>query len=327
MTADPSIAVVIAAYNAQATIATAVRSALRSDAVAEVVVVNDCSTDDTADVARQAGASDPRLSVLEQPHNQGPAAARNRAITTSSAPFITMLDADDVLLPGRFDHIFATEDWDLCADNILFFRDHDDLQRASDYALPDGLVPSELSFERFVNGNLTPRNQTRGELGFLKPVIRRALLETLDLAYLPQCRLGEDFILYVTALAHGARFRIVPQCGYAALIRDDSLSGNHGVAELRALYEAELHLLQQLPLGRQERRSLCHHAASVRRKMVHREVLLTRRAEGVVRGAMAAGRQPSAIVDILSDWIGPAKGAGATPRRLLNSDDFSQLRG
>ncbi|RUY70024.1 glycosyltransferase, partial [Mesorhizobium sp. M7A.F.Ca.CA.001.13.1.1] len=58
------VCVIIAAKNAAATIAVAIASALREPEVAEVVVVDDASTDDTAGVARSADDGSGRLSVM-----------------------------------------------------------------------------------------------------------------------------------------------------------------------------------------------------------------------------------------------------------------------
>lgn len=91
-------AVVIPAWNAQETIAEALDSVLRQDiAPAEVVVVDDGSSDATADVVRSFGA----LVRLVQQSNQGCGTATNAGLACVSAPITAFLDADDVWLPGK----------------------------------------------------------------------------------------------------------------------------------------------------------------------------------------------------------------------------------
>ena len=109
--------VVIAARNASQTIARAVRSALGEPQVAEVIVVDDASADDTAEAALAADDGSGRLRLIVLEHNVGPAAARNRAIERASAPLIAVLDADDFLLRGRFEQLLGRDDWDFVADN------------------------------------------------------------------------------------------------------------------------------------------------------------------------------------------------------------------
>jgi glycosyltransferase involved in cell wall biosynthesis len=87
------VAVIIPVFNGANTIARALDSVLHQtfDAWVEIVVVNDGSTDSTAEVLRRYGD---RLRVLDQ-HNQGPAAARNAGVARSSAEYLAFLDADD----------------------------------------------------------------------------------------------------------------------------------------------------------------------------------------------------------------------------------------
>lgn len=90
------VSVIIPCYNGARFLRQAIDSALsQTYPCVEVVVVNDGSTDDSVEIARSYGV---RVIVVEQP-NSGLSAARNAGIACSSGKFITLLDADDVLLP------------------------------------------------------------------------------------------------------------------------------------------------------------------------------------------------------------------------------------
>jgi len=91
-TSGPTVSVVIAAYNAAATIHEAIESAAhQSYPPVEVIVVDDGSTDGTAAVAEASGLAS---AVLRQ-RNQGPSRARNTGIEVATGAWIALLDADD----------------------------------------------------------------------------------------------------------------------------------------------------------------------------------------------------------------------------------------
>lgn len=260
---SPRAAIVVAAYNAERTVARAVRSALAEPEVAEVCVVDDASTDGTVAAARACDLGDGRLTVIARPANAGPSAARNAAIEATRAPWIGVLDADDYLLPGRTAALLAlAAGADFIADPLI--RTPDDAPAptlAGALAAAPSLPPS-LDFESFVLGNLTPARNGL-EYGYLKPLMRRAFLDAHRIRYRPQMRLGEDYELYARALAHGARFRLVPPAGYISVERAGSLSRNHSEEDLRQLRDCDAAFETIRPLSEGERRALRRHAASV----------------------------------------------------------------
>jgi succinoglycan biosynthesis protein ExoU len=299
-----SVAVIITARNAEATIFDAVGSALEQAEVSEVVVVDDASTDATADRARAGAGKDRRLCILRQTTNIGPGAGRNLAISQTSAPHIAILDADDYLLPGRFSQLFRHSGWDIIADNIVFVPDAAP-GRIDPANLPRGDGSSMLlDLAAFVHGNISRRSVRRGELGFLKPVMRRDLL-TKGQVYDPALWLGEDYDLYVRLLLQGARFRLTRDVGYAARVRPDSLSGRHRTGDLEALLAAtERHITAADGAARDAMRM--H-----RRQLCNRYLLrsfLDRKAQDGIAAALAFALMPPTnlppiAVGILSDKL------------------------
>ena len=89
--------VVLPAYNGAAVIRGALESALAQDVPLRIVVVDDGSTDDSADIARSYG---PSVHVIAQT-NRGVSGARNTALAAATAPFVAFLDQDDVWKPGK----------------------------------------------------------------------------------------------------------------------------------------------------------------------------------------------------------------------------------
>ncbi|WP_269930285.1 glycosyltransferase family 2 protein [Aminobacter sp. HY435] len=273
------VCVIIAARNAADTIATAIASALGESEVAEVVVVDDASGDATEAAARAADDGSGRLLVLRLDVNRGPSFARNLAIRHSRSPLIGILDADDFFLPGRLRCLCDGANWDMAADNIVFIGN----ASSQGLPMPDGdAETAQLGFNEFVAGNISRRGAARGELGFLKPLLRRSFLERHGLRYDENLRLGEDYELYARALLKGARFRLTRSCGYAAVVRAGSLSGRHRTEDLRRLAGADLALLQTATITAGERRVLRRHERHMRDKYRLRHFLDLKSQEGAL---------------------------------------------
>ena len=92
-----AISVVIPVYNGEAFLAEAVASVLsQAEAILEIIIVDDGSTDGTPAIAQGFG---PPVRYLRQ-ENQGPAAARNHGVRLAQGDIIGFLDADDVWCAG-----------------------------------------------------------------------------------------------------------------------------------------------------------------------------------------------------------------------------------
>ena len=102
MTGEPEpVTVVVPVYNNRDTVVDAILSALRQvPPPAEVLVVDDGSTDGSAAVVRDAFRAEPLVRVIPQ-ENAGPSRARNRGIAEASHPYLAFLDADDEWLPDK----------------------------------------------------------------------------------------------------------------------------------------------------------------------------------------------------------------------------------
>ncbi len=98
------VSVVIPAYNVSKYIGSAITSVLnqtRRDV--EIIVVDDCSTDDTA---RELEKFRDRIRIVRHETNQGAAAARNTGVNLCRGEIVAFLDGDDLWAPGKLE-IFA----------------------------------------------------------------------------------------------------------------------------------------------------------------------------------------------------------------------------
>jgi GT2 family glycosyltransferase len=96
-----TVTVVVPCYNYARYLPAAVHSVLDQEQVeANVIVVDDASTDDSATVARELADADPRVTVMANHANQGAVATFNRGLAAADGEFLVRLDADDLLTPG-----------------------------------------------------------------------------------------------------------------------------------------------------------------------------------------------------------------------------------
>jgi glycosyltransferase involved in cell wall biosynthesis len=97
-----SVSVVIPTHNSGRTIAEAIAS-VRAQTVAplEIIVVDDCSRDDTLAQLEALAAAD--LKVVRSPSNRGGSAARNRGIECARADYVAFLDSDDLWAPRKLE--------------------------------------------------------------------------------------------------------------------------------------------------------------------------------------------------------------------------------
>ncbi|MFN4126620.1 glycosyltransferase family 2 protein [Pannonibacter indicus] len=102
-TRAPGIDVIIPVFNGEAYIEAAIQSVLQQTLPPDrIIIVDDGSTDATAQVVARLAQADARVVCLPR-SNAGVSAARNAGIAASSAPFIAFLDADDIWLPEKLE--------------------------------------------------------------------------------------------------------------------------------------------------------------------------------------------------------------------------------
>ncbi|HWD28503.1 MAG TPA: glycosyltransferase family A protein [Rhizomicrobium sp.] len=101
-TGGPLVSIVVAAYNAQSSIETSVASLARQSwRQVEIVVVDDASSDATAERVAAMAETDARIRVLRQQSNEGAYVARNAGVAAARGAFVAFHDADDIAHPAR----------------------------------------------------------------------------------------------------------------------------------------------------------------------------------------------------------------------------------
>jgi glycosyltransferase involved in cell wall biosynthesis len=98
------VTVIMPAYNAAEGIATGIESILNQTwRNIELIVVDDCSPDDTKAVIKEYAERDPRVKLRSTPENSGPYVARNIALKEATGEYVTINDADDWSHPEKIE--------------------------------------------------------------------------------------------------------------------------------------------------------------------------------------------------------------------------------
>lgn len=109
----PLISVIMPLYNAERFVGESIENVLRQTVGDfELIVIDDASTDASAEIARAYAAKDDRIVLMHNELNSGAARTRNRALDAARGKFITFMDADDLCSPERF------------AKQLAFFEQH-----------------------------------------------------------------------------------------------------------------------------------------------------------------------------------------------------------
>lgn len=102
----PSPTVVIPAYNEARVLEPAVEAALAT-ASAEIIIVDDGSTDATPEIGARLAARHPRVRLIRPPQNGGKAAALNLGLNAARTEWVVCVDADTLMAPDAVRHLMA----------------------------------------------------------------------------------------------------------------------------------------------------------------------------------------------------------------------------
>ena len=208
----PCVSVIIPAYNCAAYIRDALESVLAQDyRNLEVIVVDDGSTDGTADAIAPLQQ---RIRLVRQP-NSGPAAARNHALAIAQGEYIAFLDADDLWLPGKI------------SAQMAYFARHPDIRIVygrwqrwhgdTDGAQELMRSPNECGddIDEAASGSIYTGMLLDSMIHSITAVAHRSVFETIG-GFDESLRTGEDYDLWLRATQ---RFRVAKLSRTLALYR------------------------------------------------------------------------------------------------------------
>ena len=103
-THKPRVSVIMPGYNCEKYIGAAIGS-VQNQTMGdwELIVVDDCSQDDTCRIVEELAASDARIRLVRNEKNMGPAGSRNRGLDLAAGQFVALLDSDDLWRPEKLE--------------------------------------------------------------------------------------------------------------------------------------------------------------------------------------------------------------------------------
>jgi succinoglycan biosynthesis protein ExoO len=211
-------------------------------------------------MVRELARAEPRIRIESLPRNMGPAAARNRGFAVARAPWIAVLDSDDLFAPDRLRQLIRVAERvgaDIVSDNLLYFADLDSMSR--DVHLANAKAGWLSTSDYLRESRLFGRGQ---DYGYLKPLFRGEALRAVNLRYDERLRIAEDDDLIVRALIAGLRYWLEPQETYFYRKHAASTSHRLSVANARSMCVASSELIAinvgtaQLPQLKRRHRAL-----------------------------------------------------------------------
>ncbi|TGD58112.1 glycosyltransferase family 2 protein [Flavobacterium humi] len=105
---NPQVSVIMPVYNAEKYISETIESILNQTYTDfELLILNDKSTDGSKEIIEKYQAKDSRIILVDKEINVGPARLRNEGFELARAPFVALMDADDIAAPNRFEKQLA----------------------------------------------------------------------------------------------------------------------------------------------------------------------------------------------------------------------------
>jgi len=199
VTTHPQVSVLVPTRNRagllRAALASVQRQTLRD---IEILVLDDGSTDDTAQVLDAARQRDARVRVIRHAHGQGLPVALNRLLTMARSPLVAVMHDDDVAYPPRLET------------QVMFIDTHG-LDICGTWYRRFGHVPGGIARPPVDDGAI------KAALHFQPPLLHPSVLMRRDWVlriggYSAEFqRAAEDYDLWTRLAAAGARFGNVPQ--------------------------------------------------------------------------------------------------------------------
>ena len=202
----PAVSVIIPVYNKAALLPACLQSVMnQSLRDLEIILVDDCSRDQSREIVAEAAQVDRRIRVFANKRNLGPARTRNRGLAKATGRFVQFTDADDILPKDALKTLLALAT-DECCDVV-----RGQIKNLAHDVLRAG--PIDRSIPECHSRTLKQTQALWLVWGHTACLISRDLLMRHAIRY-PDLRDGEDPVFMAHVLTKAERISVTPDITY-----------------------------------------------------------------------------------------------------------------
>ena len=257
----PEISVVVPAYQAEKYLEICVESILaQTFKNFEVLLVDDGSTDGTAELCHRLEVRDKRIHLLSHTRNRGVSAARNTGIMAAKGKYVAFVDSDDIILEDDFQRLYeAAERHNAEIVDTQFYlqteADSRSIRDGAEYSIIRREENEPLNGEEMLPASGQKRLQLYLQYGLYampcNKIYRRDFLIRCGLLFPMVKTIAEDFLFTCNCLFLATRYLRVPNgfyvyCGNATSLTRKTKSERHLAMVLNSMINGANYLAHYL---------------------------------------------------------------------------------
>ena len=227
MKKDFHVSLIIPFYNSEKDITSCIDTIKNQDIndKIEIIFVDDCSKDSTAEIIKNSKLSNYKLLSLNE--NKGPSAARNEGIVNASGDYVFFLDVDDTIESKTLSILYETAkkgEYDMVFCDKKRIYDNKNF-RDKIFAFNDD---KEFNYEDItseIKKRVTDPDYTVGVAGCHGKLIKRSILTDNNISFENKLRFLEDEIFIIDVLSYSKKIKYIKKQLYIYNINPDLPSG------------------------------------------------------------------------------------------------------
>ncbi len=147
------VSIIIAVYNGEKYIEETITSALRQTISKEIIIIDDCSSDNSYELIKQIAEKNTCIKILKNEKNMGFCKSVNKGLKQGKGKYVLVLGQDDILLPNHCEIMLKSFDYD----TSIVFCDYNLIdQDGNIYDTTNHCIHSDKSVKDFYKGNAIP---------------------------------------------------------------------------------------------------------------------------------------------------------------------------